>query len=653
MNRLLDKLPLWYILLKRPEQHIIETKSQRIFANIVPDEWVAREIKPDYGVDYLMEIFKNGQSTGKTFFVQLKGSSQVIENDTFKKQFEVANLDYYASLSLPVLIVCVSVTTEKVWCLWSNNLIDAFTIKDKQESLYVILDKKYLIDKTSFPRFEADLDSTKKFGISVTAEGEIGVLLNRSILKWINHFYSKTISIDFRYLPNHIELKYLSKPDNILDFTIKAFGFKKDIRIKEIKEDSIELNRPVFDENDVNDLNKEILKTIAICFAKYDIQGSLMLLRKIIKKGAFITEDEMLSLDPMGLLTLSRTKSELPLFNKLIKDIINLDPQEVFFFCDLAYFAVDPESKELQQYRIENLTYLLSKTKDDSVKGTSHYNLGNILKNNLDTNTALSHYFKARKLLPDYIERSYWWREIAGLLFSKGHFAWAESCYRKSLEKSKTHQPKSFSRLEKNFPKEDKLTTALIADCLFFQGKFKEAHLQFDKYFDETTARIQEWMLKNIVCIELINRNLDSIHIDRTKSSQLIENALKTSVDDEIINLLNEAIKANPLNGLAWFNLGVALDKKGKFQEALIAFLTTSVIQIWDKEAQFNAMTIALTQQNFEFLVTLLEFVIEKHGDTVGNDLADYIMKKNIPLDTKKILIKAFNEMIEKMKNEA
>lgn len=639
--------------MKRPEQHITETKSQRIFAHIVPDEWVAREIKPDYGVDYLVEIFKNGQSTGKTFFVQLKGSTQEIVNDTFKKQFEVANLDYYASLSLPVLIVCVSVTSEKIWCLWSNNLIDAFTIKDKQESLSVALDKKYLIDKTSFPRLEADLDSTKKFGISITAEGEIGVLLNKSILKWINHFYSKTISIDFKYLPNHIELNYIPQPDDKLDFTIKAFGFKKDIQIQEIKEDNIELHRPVFDENDVNDLNKDILKAIAICFAKYDIKASLMLLRKIIRNVDFTSEVEMLSLDPMGLLTLSRTSNELPLFNRLIKDIIDLDKQELFFFCDLAYFAVDPESKELQQYRIENLTYLLAKTKDNSVKATSHYNLGNILKNILDSNDALSHYFKARKLLPDYMERPYWWREIAGLLFSKKHFTWAETCYRKSLEKSKTHHPKSYGRLEKKSPKEDKLITALIADCLFFQGKFKEAHILFEEYFGETTARIPEWILKNIVCIELINRNLDSIHIDRLKSSQLTEAALKASVDDEIVNLLNESIKANPLNGLAWFNLGVAFDKKVKFQEALFAFLTTSVIQDWDKEAQFNVMTIALTQQDFMILITVLQFVIEKHGDTVGNDLADYIMKKNIPLDAKKRLITVYNELIEKIKNDA
>jgi tetratricopeptide (TPR) repeat protein len=638
--------------MKRPEQHITETKSARIFENIVPDEWVAREIKPDYGVDYIVEIFTNGLSTGKSFFVQLKGSKQEIENDTFKKQFDIVNLDYYASLSLPVLIVCVSVITEQIWCLWSTNLRDAFTLKDKQESLSVSLDKKYLIDKISFLKLETDLDSTKKFGISIRTDGETGVLLNESILKWINHFYPKTISIDFKYLPNHIELNYAQKPIDQLIFTIKAFSFKKEILIESIKEDNIELHRPLFNENDVNDLNKDILKAIAICFAKYDIQGSLLLLRKIIGHVDFSSENGMLSLDPMGLLTLSRNNNELALFNKLIKDIIDLNQYELFFFCDLAYFAVDAESEELQQYRIENLSYLIEKSKDDSVKGTSHYNLGNILKTNLDSNAALFHYFKARKLFPDYLERPYWWREIAGLLFSKGHFKWAEAFYRKSLEKSKTHKPKSYGRLEKKSPKEENLITALIADCLFYQGKFREAHLLFEKYLHETKTRISEWILKNIICVEFVNRDLDSININRKKSLECIEKSFKISSEDEIINCLSDSIKANPLNGLAWFNLGVVLDKKSNFEGALFAFLATSLIQDWDKEAQFNTMTIALTQKNFEVLVAVLQFVIEKHGGLVSNDLADYIMKKNIPLDAKKMLIKTLNEMIEKMKKD-
>src|SRR5690606_32931398 len=115
--------------------HITETKSQRIFERIVPAEWVCREIKPDYGVDYLVEIFDDNISTGKTFFVQLKGSTQEIEDDKFEKQLTTDNLKYYNSLALPVLIICVSVTTAQIWGIWANKLIEQKSIKEDQKTI--------------------------------------------------------------------------------------------------------------------------------------------------------------------------------------------------------------------------------------------------------------------------------------------------------------------------------------------------------------------------------------------------------------------------------------------------------------------------------------------------------------------------------------
>lgn len=102
--------------MKRPKQHIIETQSRKIFEGILPSEWALNKIELDYGNDFLVELFdSNFQSTGKYFFVQLKGSEQGIIDDKFKKQFSIKNLGYYASQPLPCLIVCVSTIEEKVW----------------------------------------------------------------------------------------------------------------------------------------------------------------------------------------------------------------------------------------------------------------------------------------------------------------------------------------------------------------------------------------------------------------------------------------------------------------------------------------------------------------------------------------------------------
>ncbi len=64
--------------MKRPRQHIIETISKKAFEEIIPDEWVYRELTPDYGIDYQVEIFNNEEATGKSFFVQLKGTDGLL-----------------------------------------------------------------------------------------------------------------------------------------------------------------------------------------------------------------------------------------------------------------------------------------------------------------------------------------------------------------------------------------------------------------------------------------------------------------------------------------------------------------------------------------------------------------------------------------------
>ncbi|MBK9592391.1 MAG: DUF4365 domain-containing protein [Crocinitomicaceae bacterium] len=56
---------------------------------MVPDEWNVVELHPDYGKDYMVEIFENEISTGKIFYVQLKGSDQKIKDNAFHLQMQV------------------------------------------------------------------------------------------------------------------------------------------------------------------------------------------------------------------------------------------------------------------------------------------------------------------------------------------------------------------------------------------------------------------------------------------------------------------------------------------------------------------------------------------------------------------------------------
>ncbi|NOQ25360.1 MAG: DUF4365 domain-containing protein [Bacteroidales bacterium] len=635
--------------MERPEQHITETKSQRIFERIVPFEWVCREIKPDYGVDYLVEIFENNKSTGKTFFVQLKGSTQNIENNTFEKQFTTDNLNYYKSLSIPVLIVCVSVTSNQIWGIWANNLIDSKKIKKNQKSISISLGEEYLIDEKVLLKIASDPYLSDKIGISVKAKGDIEKLFNQHIISWIENYYTDTVSTKFNNLPKHLELNYSTDKLNNIQLEIITSTFSKKLEINNISEQESFLYKPLFDNNDINDFNKKALLFIATALAKYDIKSSLEILKKVIVNVDFDSTKDFIFLDPVGLLVLANTKNELESYDKFVLAIIDSKQFDLFFFFDLAYFSLQlPNQKDS---RIKNLTRIIEENQDEKLLGTCHYNLGNIYKSELSSNKAIDCYFRARKLQPDYLNRDYWWREIAGLVFSKGHYLWAERMCKKSLKLDiNKGVGKKYDRMIIDNPSEHFLVTALIGDCLFFQGKFNEANKAFEQYFKFSSSISQEWILKNMICQELMEGELDNVKLDRKQSLKYCEDAIKASTIEDRINKLKSAVNSNPTNGLAWFNLGVAQDKEGKHKEAMFSFICTSLLQEWDKEAQFNALTISFTSQDIVVMQSLLLFLHQKHGELIINDLSAYIMKKNIPIEGKKHLIAGFKAMIDEVK---
>jgi hypothetical protein len=62
---------------KRPPAHLIDDAGIKLLKDNLAPEWVPREYKPDYGVDFDVELFdydSTGElvTLGEHFFVQLK-----------------------------------------------------------------------------------------------------------------------------------------------------------------------------------------------------------------------------------------------------------------------------------------------------------------------------------------------------------------------------------------------------------------------------------------------------------------------------------------------------------------------------------------------------------------------------------------------------
>lgn len=101
---------------KRTRPHAISTASGRALLAAMPDRWTVEEKRNDYGVDFDVEIFHDGSTTGLHFGVQLKSTEKVGRKASVRIKRSTAN--YWSSLEYPVLIVLYEATRRRLWWHW-------------------------------------------------------------------------------------------------------------------------------------------------------------------------------------------------------------------------------------------------------------------------------------------------------------------------------------------------------------------------------------------------------------------------------------------------------------------------------------------------------------------------------------------------------
>ena len=106
--------------MKRPEQHITESEADAIFRGAFA-EWAVNGSERDYGWDYVVEVFRNNQSTGLLFNAQLKGSRHTeysADGKFLSQTLEQDAADYLArQIRQPTFLFHADVNAKKLfWC---------------------------------------------------------------------------------------------------------------------------------------------------------------------------------------------------------------------------------------------------------------------------------------------------------------------------------------------------------------------------------------------------------------------------------------------------------------------------------------------------------------------------------------------------------
>ncbi|WFR94135.1 DUF4365 domain-containing protein [Rhizobium tumorigenes] len=105
---------------KRPKSHQIGEAAIRCFNTLKPSVWVSREKGSDYGVDLEVELFTpQGLDTGLIFNVQSKGTEN--ENVSDKVRIRSETLKYLNSFDVPAIIFRHCSVTNRSYWMWAEH----------------------------------------------------------------------------------------------------------------------------------------------------------------------------------------------------------------------------------------------------------------------------------------------------------------------------------------------------------------------------------------------------------------------------------------------------------------------------------------------------------------------------------------------------
>lgn len=184
---------------KQAEQHIIDREGEKLLRAKLPQHWLLRDYRPDYGLDFTIETFKTAvvadgklktyETLGEHVFVQLKsvaeptaeslslygrgnvekgteqldGKEKVADVETYRFQLETSELVTVERMGIgvPVLLVIADLANERCSFVCLNDYID-----------------KILIPRHS------DYREKKSRRIHVPVRNEIGSDLGQVALRW-------------------------------------------------------------------------------------------------------------------------------------------------------------------------------------------------------------------------------------------------------------------------------------------------------------------------------------------------------------------------------------------------------------------------------------------------------------------------------------
>ncbi len=461
---------------RRTGSHVLSAESAKAFQQALPADWTVEPRQQDYGVDFEVEIFQGGTTTGVLFSVQLKSTKAIARNLSVRLKRTTAN--YWSSLDRPVLIVMYEGPTGRLlWQSWHR--YDPYGTDTKAARFTLKFPPGNVWDAATTPEeiqrevraWRAWESPSRHLPISVVLRPDDTV--DRAL-------YGRVAALLRRRLSGFDAVLILrANPSGDLVLTVDVGSGESVIWLSGgpsavLHHGSVD---PTSDDS-VERVSADLALMLASRLSLLRLhQHSAMLAARVATESSAMWDGSFLSVTMWMIL-------EGGLLDEAIKVTafaIAVAPREVANAAAIALLLWARAGDAARRRRVADALASWPGDQQGEPQRAAEfsYNAAQLIRKD-DRREALRLLDRAGDLDARYRERGYWCRERAGLLFLEGRYDEAVSAYEEAIVRGEAD------------------ARPLLADSLYWAGRFDEAAAQFVDVAADPEASA-EWRLKLFV----------------------------------------------------------------------------------------------------------------------------------------------------------
>lgn len=540
-----------------------------------------REVVPDYGIDWTVEIFENGEATGRSFNAQVKATD---ESDLLTAlasvRFRRDTAEYYREQSNPVLIVRYHSPTGRLFARWFhayNPRVARNRLSPDAKTVGFQLFEQDEASDDFAARLRAGLDGFLAFRSS-----ELALPLRVAVTPTAVGVYpeARRMALAMRRILSQVEDLAVIEvrepaPD---DPSITIENQRVVISVADVASVTLDRDGPV-DNDGPERWAADLTVALAVALTYVGQVNIAAQLGCVAGHLSRIFGDLDIAMTIAGaMLRSQRVREAIQLADALDESAIEDLRFAAFILIAALFSSRRPLQRDEQELALQSAERRIERRRarqDAHGVAAEAYNLAMLHKGTGRAAEANYWFREAAEHDSTYLDRAYYQSDLAGALFESGPYDQAVQHYEVATRIG-------------GRPLDD----ALLADSLLYAGRYNDALQKFDSYVARRSERsAAEWRLKARIVrllLEVVGEKQlrDDNAADALLSSWSLE-AHQEITPEEAWRSCEEAIALDACCGEAWFRLAMfstgqaGCAEAGRTQALAAAVLTRHDLAMW------------------------------------------------------------------------